>query len=163
MRVDNDFLKVYYFYRKKARYNMDIDFFKKEKVAKMKEKNSDAVSALNVVINKIMLATIEKRAKNESLNEGDILSLLQKTEKELLEERSGYEKAGANYVDKVKSLDVQIATIQSYLPKLMTKEEIKEVILSLEDKSVPSVMRHFKANYNGKCDMKEVNEVLRSL
>ena len=142
---------------------MNIDFFKKEKVAKMKEKDKDAVSALNVVINKIMLSSIEKRAKGEELSDGDILSILQKTEKELIEEKSGYEKAGANYADNVKSLENQIATVKSYLPKMMSKEEIKEVILSLEDKSVPSVMRHFKANYNGKCDMKEVNEVLRSL
>ena len=69
---------------------MNIDFFKKEKVAMMKEKNKDAVSALNVVINKIMLATIEKRAKNEELSEGDVLSILQKTEKELIEEKSGF-------------------------------------------------------------------------
>lgn len=142
---------------------MNIDFFKKEKVAKMKEKDKDAVSALNVVINKIMLSSIEKRAKGEELTEGDVLSILQKTEKELLEEKSGYEKAGANYADNVKSLENQIATVKSYLPKMMSKEEIKEVILSLDDKSVPSVMRHFKANYNGKCDMKEVNEVLRSM
>ncbi|MDE7329173.1 MAG: GatB/YqeY domain-containing protein [Clostridia bacterium] len=142
---------------------MDIDFFKKEKVVKMKEKDKDGVSALNVIINKIMLASIEKRAKGETLAEGDILSLLQKTEKELLEEKSGYEKAGANYADKVESLDKQIATIKSYLPKLMTADEIKEVILSLEDKSVPSVMRHFKSNFAGKCDMKLVNEILRNL
>ena len=142
---------------------MNIDFFKKEKVAKMKEKDKDAVSALNVVINKIMLASIEKRAKGEEMSEGDVLSILQKTEKELIEEKSGYEKAGANYADNVKSLENQIATVKSYLPQMMSKEEIKQVILSLDDKSVPSVMRHFKANYNGKCDMKEVNEVLRSL
>ena len=142
---------------------MNIDFFKKEKVAKMKEKDKDAVSALNVVINKIMLSSIEKRAKGEELSEGDILSILQKTEKDLIEEKSGYEKAGANYADNVKSLENQIATVKSYLPQMMSKEKIKEVILSLDDKSVPSVMRHFKANYNGKCDMKEVNEVLRSL
>ena len=142
---------------------MNIDFFKKEKVAKMKEKDKDAVSALNVVINKIMLATIEKRAKGEEVSEGDILSILQKTEKELIEEKSGFEKAGAAYADKVQSIDNQIATVKSYLPQLMSKEEIKEVILSLEDKSVPSVMRHFKTNYAGKCDMKVVNEVLRSL
>lgn len=142
---------------------MDIDFFKKEKIAKMKEKNSDAVSALNVVINKIMLASIEKRAKGESLSEGDILGLLQKTEKELLEEKSGYEKAGASYADKVASLQVQIDTVKAYLPKMMTAEEIKEVIMNLEDKSVPNVMRHFKSQYNGKCDMKLVNEVLRNL
>ncbi|MDE7070647.1 MAG: GatB/YqeY domain-containing protein [Clostridia bacterium] len=142
---------------------MNIDFFKKEKVAKMKEKDKDAVSALNVVINKIMLSSIEKRAKGEELSEGDILSLLQKTEKELIEEKSGFEKAGAGYADKVQSLDNQIATVKSYLPQLMSKEEIKEVILALQDKSVPAVMRHFKANYAGKCDMKEVNEVLRNL
>ncbi|MDE7078622.1 MAG: GatB/YqeY domain-containing protein [Clostridia bacterium] len=142
---------------------MDIDFFKKEKVAKMKDKDKDGVSALNVIINKIMLATIEKRAKSESLNEGDILSLLQKTEKELIEEKSGYEKAGENYLDKVASLDNQINTIKSYLPTLMSKEEIKDVILALDDKSVPNVMKHFKNNYAGKCDMKIVNEVLRSL
>ncbi len=142
---------------------MNIDFFKKEKVAKMKEKNKDAVSALNVVINKIMLATIEKRAKNEELSEGDVLSILQKTEKELIEEKSGFEKAGEAYADKVASLDSQIKTVKSYLPQMMGKDEIKEIILSLTDRSVPSVMRHFKANYNGKCDMKEVNEVLRSL
>ena len=142
---------------------MNIDFFKKEKVAMMKEKNKDAVSALNVVINKIMLAMIEKRAKNEEICEGDVLSILQKTEKELIEEKSGFEKAGSAYADNVKSLENQIATIKSYLPQMMSKEEIKQVILSLDDKSVPSVMRHFKANYNGKCDMKVVNEVLRSL
>lgn len=142
---------------------MNIDFFKKEKVAMMKEKNKDAVSALNVVINKIMLATIEKRAKNEELSEGDVLSILQKTEKELIEEKSGFEKAGEAYADKVASLDSQIKTLKSYLPQMMGKDEIKKIILSLADKSVPSVMRHFKANYNGKCDMKEVNEVLRSL
>lgn len=142
---------------------MDIDFFKKEKVVKMKEKDKDGVSALNVIINKIMLAGIEKRAKGESLNEGDILSLLQKTEKELIEEKSGYEKAGANYLDKVESLDNQIKTIKSYLPTLMSNEEIKAIILSLDDKSVPSVMKYFKTNYAGKCDMKVVNEVLRSM
>ena len=142
---------------------MNIDFFKKEKITKMKEKDKDAVSALNVVINKIMLSSIEKRAKGEEMSEGDILSLLQKTEKELIEEKSGFEKAGAGYADKIQSLDNQIATVKSYLPQLMSKEEIKEVILALQDKSVPAVMRHFKANYAGKGDMKEVNEVLRNL
>ncbi|MDE7348590.1 MAG: GatB/YqeY domain-containing protein [Clostridia bacterium] len=142
---------------------MNIEFFEKQKVAKMKEKDKDAVSALNVVINKIMLSSIEKRAKGEELSEGDILSLLQKTEKELIEEKSGFEKAGASYADKAQSLENQIATIKSYLPQMMSKEEIKEIILSLDDKSVPAVMRHFKTAYAGKCDMKEVNEVLRSL
>lgn len=46
---------------------------------------------------------------------------------------------------------------------MMTAEEIKAEILTLDDKSVPSVMKHFKANFAGKCDMREVQAVLKSL
>ena len=41
--------------------------------------------------------------------------------------------------------------------------KIKNVILSLEDKTIPFVMKHFKTNYAGKCDMRTVQEVLKSL
>ena len=46
---------------------------------------------------------------------------------------------------------------------MLTKEEIKEIICSLNDKSVPTVMKHFKANYNGKVDMRIVQEVLKEV
>ena len=38
-------------------------------------------------------------------------------------------------------------------------EEIKNIISSLEDKSMPNIMKHFKQNYLGKCDMKLVNKL----
>ena len=34
---------------------------------------------------------------------------------------------------------------------------------NIRDKSISSVMKHFKLNYNGKCDMALVNKVLKSL
>ena len=46
---------------------------------------------------------------------------------------------------------------------MMSEEEIKEVILSLADRSVPNVMKHFKSNFAGKCDMRKVQEVLKGL
>ena len=46
---------------------------------------------------------------------------------------------------------------------MMSAEEIKNVILSLDDKSIPAVMRHFKANFAGKCDMRLVSEVLKEI
>lgn len=127
----------------------------------MKRRDTDAVNALNVVINKLMLLTIEKREKGDALDEADVLTVLKKTEKELLEERLAFEKAGR--ADTVASLDKQLETVRKYLPQMMSAEEIKEIILSLEDKSVPSVMKHFKAEYAGKVDMKTVSEVLKSL
>ena len=47
--------------------------------------------------------------------------------------------------------------------RMYIKDEIKTIILGLEDKTVPSVMKHFKANYAGAVDMREVQEVLKSL
>ena len=56
-----------------------------------------------------------------------------------------------------------MAFVSSYLPKMMSAEEIKAEILKLEDKSVPNVMKHFKANFAGKCDMRDVQAVLKTL
>lgn len=140
---------------------MLLNDFKKEKINAMKEKNADAVTALNVVINKLMLLGIEKKAKGEELNDADSVSVLQKAEKELSEEKLAFEKAGR--ADTVESLDRQLETIKKYLPKMMSADEIRAIIDSLSDRSVPSVMKHFKTNYAGKVDMKTVNEVLRGI
>lgn len=140
---------------------MNIDDFKKVKIEAMKAKDKDAVTALNAVINKLMLAGIEKKAVGETLADEDVTKILQKTVNELTEERAGFEKAGR--AETVASLDRQIETVKKYLPKLLSEDEIKAIIATLEDKSVPSVMKHFKANYAGKVDMKVVNETLRKM
>ena len=46
---------------------------------------------------------------------------------------------------------------------MLSKDEIKDIILKLDDKSIGSVMKFFKANYNAKCDMRLVQDVLKSL
>ena len=46
---------------------------------------------------------------------------------------------------------------------MMSKDEIKAEIDKLDDKSIGSVMKHFKVNFAGKCDMRDVQEVLKSL
>ena len=47
------------------------------------------------------------------------------------------------------------------MPKMLSEEEISAVISGLDDKSVPAVMRYFKSEYAGKCDMRTVSEVLK--
>ena len=134
---------------------------KKANVQAMKEKNSVARSFYSVVLNKIMLENIKKREKGEEISDSDIANILQKTIKELEEEKENYKKV--NHTEEVKNIEIQIELAKKYLPKQLTTEEIKTIISSLEDKSIPSVMKHFKASYNGKCDMRQVQEVLKSL
>ena len=140
---------------------MTIDTFKKEKIEMMKAHNKDAVSALNLIITKIMSLTIEKRSVGEEVTEADINTLLKKAEKELIEEKEGFEKAGR--AENVISLENQIETIKKYLPKMLSEDEIKNMINGLSDKTLPSVMKHFKTNYQGLADMKLVSEIAKNL
>ena len=138
---------------------MTLEQFKKEKVDAMKNHDKETVSALNVIITKIMSLTIEKRAVNETVSEADIDTLLKKAEKELIEEREGFEKAGRT--ENVASLTKQIEVIKKYLPEMLSEDKIREIISSLEDKTLPSVMKHFKINYQGKADMKVVSTIAK--
>ena len=101
---------------------MTLADFKKEKVIAMKNHDKDAVDALNVIITKIMNLTIEKRAVNQEVTEGDIDSIIQKAVKELTEEKEGFERAGRQ--SNVESLSKQIEVVKKYLPKLLSEEEI---------------------------------------
>ena len=130
-------------------------------IAALKNHDVNARSVLSVLLNKIKLAEIEKRTQNAPLTDADVVAVLQKTLKELAEEKEAFQKA--NRTENVRVLEEQIAFLSAYLAKMMTAEEIKAEILTLDDKSVPSVMKHFKANFAGKCDMREVQAVLKSL
>ncbi len=134
---------------------------KEANVTALKNHDTTARSILSVILNKLKLAEIEKRTQNAELTDADVVAILQKSLKELAEEKEAFEKA--NRAENVKVLEAQIAFVSSYLPKMMSAEEIRAEIMKLEDRSVPSVMKHFKANFAGKCDMREVQLVLKTI
>ena len=138
---------------------MIIDEIKKDNVQAMKDKNAVARTIYGVVINKHMLSNIEKRKTGDELTDADMVAILQKTIKELTEEAENYAKVGNT--SQVEEINNQKAILEKYLPQMMSEEEIKNVILSLEDKSMPSIMKHFKANFAGKVDMQLVNKIAR--
>ena len=134
---------------------------KKANVEAMKAHNTTQREVLSVLLNKVMLAQIDKRSQGGELCDADVVGVLQKAVKELAEEKDAFEKA--NRAEKVASLAEQIEFVSSFLPKMMSEEEIRAEIAKLEDKSIPSVMKHFKANFAGKCDMRDVQAVLKTL
>ncbi len=140
---------------------MIIDEIKKQNMIALKEKNTNARTIYSILMAKYMAQTIELRAKGEEIGDAEMIKIIQKTIKELTEEADNYSKVGntaeANNIMEQKSL------IESYLPSMLSEAEIKAIIETLEDRTVPSVMRHFKTNYNGKCEMKIVSDVLKSM
>lgn len=138
---------------------MIIDEIKKANMQAMKDRNVQARAIYGVVMNKAMLNKIEKKEKGLEQTDADLVAILQKTIKELDEEKENYIKAGNS--EQAENILKQKNLISIYLPKMISEDEIRSVIGALEDKSIPSIMKHFKANFNGKVDMGVVNKIAR--
>ena len=136
---------------------MLIDDIKKASLQAMKDHDGDARAAYSMVVSRYQ--ALLTSGKNETPTDKDVVQILIKFSKELEEEKQGYVAAGRS--ESVASLTRQIEAVSVFLPKLMSEAEIRAVIDSLEDKSIPSVMRHFKANYDGKADMGLVSKIAR--
>ena len=140
---------------------MILDEIKRANMVALKNKDQNARAVYSVVMTKAMLETVKKREKNEELTEEDMIRIIQKTIKELTDESESYEKAGN--LEQSKNILQQKEIISIYLPKMLDETEIKKIILTLDDKSIPSVMKHFKQNYLGKVDMSLVSKVLKEI
>lgn len=140
---------------------MIIDELKKANIEAMKNRDTVSRGIFSVVLNKVKLEEIRKRENGGELVDADLVAILQKTIKELNEERENYTRANHNEMAEQSAKQIDILT--KFLPQMMSKEEIKSIINALPDKSIPFVMKYFKANYNGKCDMRTVQEVLKGI
>ncbi len=140
---------------------MLIDDIKKASVEAMKARDSIAKGIYSIIVNKYMLLNIEKKEKGEQATDNDMISIISKTLKELADEKESYLKV--NNQEKVNAIAHQEELISKYLPKMLSEDEIRKEIDSLEDKSIPSIMKHFKANFQGKVDMSLVNKIAKSI
>ena len=138
---------------------MILDEIKKANVQAMKDRDQNARAIYGVVMTKAMLEQVKKREKNEELTDADMVAILQKAIKELTDECDNYKKVGNTA--QVELIESQKTLIEKFLPQMMSEDEIYEVINGLEDKTVPTVMKHFKANYAGKVEMAKVQMVLK--
>ncbi len=138
---------------------MIIDDIRKANIDAMKAHDSNKRNAYAMVISRYQEA--KTNGSGKEVGDAEVVRILQKFAKELEEERDGYAKAGRE--ESRKNCQEQLEAIVSFLPKMMSEKEIKEIIDSLEDKSMPAVMKHFKANYAGKVDMGLVSKIVRGL
>ena len=138
---------------------MLIDELSKANIEALKARDQVARAIYTVILSKYKALDIELKAQGKEATDTDMVKLIAKTIKELDEEKASYEKAGRT--EEVQNIETQKALIEKYLPKLMSEDEIRKEIDSLPDKSMPSVMKHFKLNFDGKVDMSLVSKIAR--
>ena len=137
---------------------MLIADIKKANIEAMKAHDADKRGVYSIVIS--CYQTLATSGKGEP-TDADVIQIIQKIGKELDEEREGYAKAGRQ--EAADKIAAQKAAIVAFLPKQLSEEEIKAIILGLEDRSIPAVMKHFTMNYKGQCDMGLVSKLAKSL
>ncbi len=135
---------------------------RKDNMQAMKDKDNIKKGVLSLVIASIALA---EKEQNITLEEADELTYVQK---ELKQVRDSLAQTPSNREDLIKQEKQKIAILESYLPKQMDEEQIKEAILKIisennlekTKKSQGVIMKSMMANYKGLVDGKLVNKVL---
>ena len=125
----------------------------------LKEKRISDKETLGFLFSQLKNKAIELRV-NE-LEDKDSFQVIQKFVKSLKEEKESYEKAGR--LNALESFDNQINLVESYLPKQLNEDEVKNIISKLDNKDIPNIMKYFKTNYNSQVDMKLVNQLAREV
>lgn len=135
---------------------------RKDNMQAMKEKDNVKKGVLSLVIASIALA---EKENNVTLDEADELTYIQK---ELKQVRDSLAQTPSNREDLIAQEKQKIAILESYLPKQMDEEQIKEAILKIIDennlekskKSQGVIMKTMMADFKGLVDGKLVNKVL---
>ena len=138
---------------------MIFDDLQKANIQSMKDHDKVAHEIISLVFGKCKNEAIDKGYADRKLPDPEALRIIQKTIKELDEERLAFEKASR--AEKVAELKAQAEILNKYLPKQLSEDEIRKIIESLDDKTIPSVMKHFKANYQGQVDNSLVSKIAR--
>ena len=138
---------------------MIFEDLQKENIRTLKEHDKVAHEIIALVFGKCKNEAIDKAFPDRKLPDAEALRIIQKTIKELEEEKIAFEKAQRE--EKVSELERQKTILEAYLPKQLSEDEIRNIILGLADKSIPSVMKHFKANYQGQVDNSLVSKIAK--
>lgn len=129
----------------------------------LKEKiNNDYMTAFkskNVIVKNLLsvvkgeIQTIEKNTGVDSLSDGEVTKILNKTVKSLKEMVNGGSEQSK----------IELALIEGYLPKQMSKEEVTTKVTELKDAGVTNIGAIMKEFSTLPVDKKMVSEIVKEL
>ena len=134
-------------------------------VAAMKAKDTVRLATLRSIKTAI---TVAKTAPNspEKLTDADIQQIIQKLVKQRKDSAEQYVTAGRQELADNELAEMKV--MEEYLPKQLTEEEIKNIIMGLMVRSdvcfnMGLVMKYFKEHYSGQYDGKIVSTIAKEM
>ena len=132
----------------------------KDYMIAFKAKNTVAKNLLSVVKGEIQ--TVEKNTGVDNLSDEDVLKILTKTAKSLNETIKSLSPIDGKGEDIVQAV-VELAIIQGYLPKQMSKEEVTAKVTELVNSGVTQIGSIMKEFATLPADKKLVSETIREI
>ncbi|WP_028775332.1 GatB/YqeY domain-containing protein [Shimazuella kribbensis] len=133
--------------------------------AAMKQKDKETLSTIRMVRASIKKVEIDNRGE---LNEDQALEVLIREIKQRKDSLNEYEKAGRE--DLAEKERREIAILSAYLPKQLTEEELREVVVkaiadtgATSKKEMGKVMGAVIPLIKGRADSKQVNQLVQQL
>jgi uncharacterized protein YqeY len=131
----------------------------------MKARDKVRLSTIRMINSLIKNAEIEKKG---DLTEDEIIQLLMKYAKQRKEAIEMYEKGGRQ--DLVEKEKAELAIVESYLPKQLNEEEIREYVKEAIEstgasspKDIGKVMQYVMPKVKGRADGSIVNKIVREM
>ena len=132
----------------------------------MLSSNKDKTSTLRLILAAIKDREIAAREKKQDIDDAIVMDVLSKMVKQRLESADIYKKN--NRLELAGKEEYEIEVIREFLPKQLTEQEIKEIILKLIEETNSSsirdmgnIMGTLKSKYAGQLDFALAGKLLK--
>ena len=132
----------------------------------MLSSNKDKTSTLRLILAAIKDREIVAREKKQDIDDAIVMDVLSKMVKQRLESADIYKKN--NRLELAAKEELEIEVIREFLPKQLTEQEIKEIILKLIEETNSSsirdmgnIMGTLKSKYAGQLDFALAGKLLK--
>jgi len=129
-------------------------------MAAFKAKDTASKNLLSVIKGEIQ--TVEKNTGVENMADEDVAKILNKTAKGLSESISKM-KSIAGQEENIAQASAELAILQSYLPKPMSREEIVKKVSEMKESGIVNIGQIMKEFAGLPVDRKVVSEVIKEV
>ena len=136
---------------------MTYEQVQKELIQAMKNKDTVRKSVLGDIKTTALNIAIEEKHK-ENVTEDNVAAAIKKYQKVC---QAQIDTCPASRPDLMEAFQACMKCVNEYLPKQLTEEEINEVLITVQPKTIPEAMKIFTLAYKGQVDMKLVNKLVK--
>lgn len=144
---------------------MLIEQLRKDMVTAMKEKNQDTKNAISSLIDAAKKIVIDKGGDRDKIPDETIVQVVLKELKTIKEQ---IDSCPADRTDLLEEFKRRYKVVETYAPKLMSKDEVLKLINDkfkdvVAGKNKGLIMKSIMPELKGKADGKLINEIVEEL